>query len=53
MCDLPKNFLEAATKEILGIWKKTCVDKVISAVQLLVQSDEKTAIAAVKILSLT
>ena len=24
MCDLPKDFLEAATKEILGIWKKTC-----------------------------
>ena len=40
-------------EENLRIWKKTCVDKVISAVQLLVQSDEKTAIAAVKILSLT
>ena len=43
MCDLPKNFLEIATKENLPTdqrkskyGKKTCVDKIINVVQLFV-----------------
>ena len=43
------NFFEAAIKENLRtyqrkskIWKKTCADKVINVIQLLVQSDGET-----------
>ena len=45
ICDLPRNFSEAVTKENLQtyqkiqIWNKACPDKVINVVQLLVQSD--------------
>ena len=41
---LPRNFYEGATKVTLKIQilKKTCVDKVINFVQLLIQSDRET-----------
>ena len=48
LCDLPNNVFEAATKKHwnlpkrIQIWKKTCVDKLVNVVQLLVQSDGET-----------
>ena len=47
ICDLTNKFFEAAVKpsnlsKKIQIWKKTCADKVINVVQLLIQSDGET-----------